>query len=201
MNSEKTPYSIHAQGLQFSSVATKEQAEWAFKQIEVLSQGIRFAVGDWAIVCEERFGKDWTNEVLSQSSFTFDELKTSVTVARKLPWFKRSPKLSFDHHAIACRHDQPELALKWAQDGNLTPAQLAVAVRANQPLTKNQINDARSVNTWITPLCVVNKFLNWKKSAPVANWTAEDKTQLLNDLAPIIEFIEELKNDQKSSDK
>jgi hypothetical protein len=189
---EPQPYSIHRQGLQLAATTSKEQAKWAFQQLQTLSQGLNYAIGDWAIVCEERFGKDWVNEILEQSTFSFDQLSASVTVAKKIPPHKRVPELSFDHHVIAARHEQPELALAWAKSLGLTPMQLAVSVRANKPLNKEEIAANRSVNTWLTPLSVVDKFVAWKSKIPLSSWTQEDKEQALRDFAPIIEFVQEL---------
>lgn len=185
-------YQIHQQGLSIAADADHAHAAWAFKQLETLSQGLNYAIGDWAVICEEKFGKDWVNGILEQSSFSFDQLSTSVTVARKIPPHKRVPSLSFEHHVIAARHEQPELALSWAQQGGYTPGELAVAVRAAKPLTKEEITATRSVNTWITPLSVVDKFVAWKAKIPITSWTREDKEQALRDFAPIIEFVQEL---------
>ena len=190
---DNQPYSIHAQGLQLGAQASQEQAKWAFQQLQTLSQGLNYAIGDWAIVCEERFGKDWVNEILEQSTFTFDELNASVSVARKIPPHKRVASLSFEHHVIASRHEQPELALSWAQSQQLTPQELAVCMRTGKQMTKAEIAAGRSVNTWTTPLSVVDKFTSWRKKVPVSDWTREDKEQVLRDFEPVIEFLNEIR--------
>lgn len=188
-------YEIHQQGLTIAADADHAHAAWAFKQLETLSQGLSYAIGDWAIVCEERFGKDWVNGILEQSTFSFDELSTSVTVARKIPPSKRVASLSFQHHVIAARAEQPELALEWAQSQGLTPQELAVAVRAGKPMSKSEIAAGRSVNTWTTPLSVVDKFESWQKKAPVSNWTREDKEQILRDFEPVMTFLDKIRKE------
>lgn len=185
-------YQIHKQGLTIAADADHAHAAWAFKQLETLSEGLNYAIGDWAVICEEKFGKDWVNSVLEQSTFSFDQLSASVAVARKIPAHKRIPALSFEHHVIAARHEQPELALSWAQQGGYSPTELAVAVRAGKQLKKEEITATRSVNSWITPLSVVDKFVAWKSKIPLTSWTQEDKEQALRDFAPIIEFVQEL---------
>lgn len=189
---EPQPYSIHRQGLQLSSATSKEQAKWAFEQLQTLSEGLSYAIGDWAIICEERFGKEWVNEILEQSVFSFDQLSASVSVARKIPPQKRVPSLSFDHHVIAARHDQPELALDWAKTLGLTPMQLAVAVRTNKPLSKEEIAATKSVNTWVTPLSVVDKFLSWRKNVPIESWSSEEKKKVKEYFEPILAFLKSL---------
>lgn len=186
-------YQIHQQGLTIAADADHAHAAWAFKQLETLSQGLSYAIGDWAIICEERFGKDWVNSILEQSTFSFDELSTSVTVARKIPPFKRVASLSFQHHVIAARFEQPEFALEWARAQGLSPQELAVAVRTGRPMSKAEIAAGRSVNTWTTPLSIVDKFSAWQKKAPVSDWSREDKEQVLRDFDPVVKFLDEIR--------
>lgn len=193
ITNEPQPYSIHSQGLALGAHATETQAKWAFEQLQTLSQGLSYAIGDWAIVCEERFGKEWVNSILEQSTFSFDELSTSVTVARKIPPAKRVASLTFQHHVIAARSEQPELALEWARVQGLSPQELAVAVRTGRQMSKEEIAAGRSVNTWTTPLSVVDKFSAWQKKAPVSDWSREDKEQVLRDFEPVVKFLDEIR--------
>jgi hypothetical protein len=183
---------IQTQGLSLAGVETKEEAIRLLGLIHWAKNDILFGLGDWMVFCEQKFGKDFVNEQLEFASFSFEEASKAYEVAKVLPREKRHRGLTFDHHAVAVRSAQPELALDWALEEGLTPGELAHSVRVKVLLKKDEIKAQRDIASFPSPAFVAQRFTQWLQRVPRESWTPTDKAQILNDLRPIVEFVREL---------
>jgi hypothetical protein len=183
------------QGAALETVTTEEQATYFLGLLHWAKTDILFGLGDWILHCEKQFGRDWVNGQLEQSEFGFEEASKAYAVASRIPRGKRHPGLSFEHHAVAVRSEQPELALEWALEQGLTAAELAHSIRVKVQLTKAEIREQRDRLTAVSPVAIAERFGKWLGRVPRDKWTREDKEQILADLRPLADFIEELRQE------
>ena len=127
---------LRGQALDLSEVKDEKTAISLLGVLHWARNDILFGLGDWIMHCTQTFGNEWVNKQLEFSEFSFEEASKAYEVATKFPRGKRHSGLSFDHHAVAARADQPELALDWALEQGLTPSELAHSVRVKVQLTK-----------------------------------------------------------------
>jgi hypothetical protein len=175
------------------TVTTEEQATQLLGLLHWARNDVLFSLGDWMVHCADRFGKEWVNSQLEFADFSFEEASKAYEVASKIPRAKRVASLSFAHHAVAARAEQPELALGWALEQGLSPGELAHSVRTKVQLTKAEIAAARETASFASPSLIAERFSQWVKKAPVERWTQEDKEQVYKDLEPMHRFLDSLR--------
>lgn len=185
-------YQIKKQSFDLQSVRTEADAAAAFKFLEVIDSGRQFALGDWMVFCREKFGRDFVNATLEQGQFEFAECHQAYEVASKIAPSKRKPELSFKHHAVAAKHDNPEEALQWAQAELLSPQELAHCVRIGERKTKAEIQGERGTNSFLSPRSVHSTFSKWIASTDPKSWKSEDKLLIYEDLKEFGAFWEVL---------
>jgi hypothetical protein len=183
---------LATQGAALETVTTEAQAIHFLGFLHWAKTDILFGLGDWILHCEKQFGRDWVNGQLEQSEFGFEEASKAYAVACAIPRGKRRPGLSFEHHAVATRAEQPELALEWAQQQGLTAAELAHSIRVKVQLTKAEIREQRDRLAVVSPVSIAERFSKWLTHVPREKWTRTDKEQILADLRPLAEFIRSL---------
>lgn len=188
-------------GLNVDLMTTKEEAVAVFKLLTWAQGDLLFALGDWMKFSAERFGKEFVNEQLEFAGFSFSDCSKAYEVATRIPREKRSRALSFEHHAVAARAEQPEFALAWANDEGLTPAELAHAVRAKVRLTKAEIASQRQTAGFVSPSFIAQRFRVWRDRVPADSWTPEDKRAIFEELRPLREFLDQLEADLQESQK
>jgi hypothetical protein len=181
------------------TVTTEAQATELLGILHWARNDVLFSLGDWMVHCAGKFGKEWVNQQLEFADFSFEEASKAYEVASKIPRAKRVASLSFAHHAVAARSEQPELALDWALEQGLTPGELAHSVRTKVQLTKAEISAARETASFVSPSLIAERFSQWVKKAPVERWTPEDKQQVYKDLEPMHRFLDNLRSEVLST--
>jgi hypothetical protein len=192
MNTEEL---ISPQGLKLENVKDEATAVQLLGILEWARNDMLFGLGDWMAHCAAVFGNEFVNKQLEFSSFSFEEASRAYEVATKIPRGKRHPSLTFEHHAVAVRAVQPELALDWAFEQGLTAAELAHAVRVKVQLTKQEIKEQRESLNVASPVLIAERFTKWLGRVPQDRWTVEDKRQILADFEPVLKFLSELKRE------
>lgn len=183
------------QSLHISNIQTEADAVRLLSILDWARNDVLFGLGDWMVVCAEKFGKDWVNNQLEFAAWSFDEASKAYEVARRIPREKRHRSLTFAHHAVAARSEQPELALEWAFEEGLSAAELAHAVRTKVRLTKAEITAQRATASFVSPALIAERFSQWVKRTPRETWTRADKEQIYADLQPLYAFLRELEAD------
>ena len=186
---------IQTQALSLEHIQTQEDAVQLLGLLDWARNDVLFGLGDWMVVCAEKFGKDWVNNQLELATWSFEEAARAHEVCKKIPRAKRHRGLSFAHHAVAVRSEQPELALEWALEQGLTAAELAHTVRTKVQLTKAEITAQRSSASFVSPSLIAERFGQWLKKTPRDTWTREDKEAIYKDLQPVYAFLRELEAD------
>jgi hypothetical protein len=186
------PCTLERQALNLQGVQTKAEAAAAFAFLERVETGRQFALGDWMVFCAERFGKDFVNETLEQGQFEFAECHQAFEVASKIPPNQRNAALSFKHHVVAAKTENPTEALQWAQAELLSPQELAHCVRIGERKSKAEIQGERGTNSFLSPRSVHSTFQKWIASTDPKAWKSEDKLLIYEDLKEFGAFWEVL---------
>ncbi len=186
---------ITTHGLNLDHIRSEDQAREVFKLLQWANDDLLFALGDWIKISAERFGREFVNGQLEFASFSFSDCAKAFDVASRIPWNKRNRELSFQHHAVAARAEQPELALEWAAKEALTPGELAHAVRAKVRLTKAEIAAQRETAGFVSPSFIAQRFRVWLERVPRSEWTPEDKRAIFDELRELRDFLRGLERD------
>jgi hypothetical protein len=186
---------IQKQALGLEQIETEADAVQLLSLLDWARNDVLFGLGDWMVACAEKFGKDWVNSQLELATWSFEEASRAYDVAVKIPRAKRHRELSFAHHSVAARSDQPELALEWAMKQGLSAAELAHTVRTKVQLTKAEITAQRSTASFVSPSLIAERFSQWLKKTPRDAWTREDKETIYRDLRPLYDFLREIEAD------
>jgi hypothetical protein len=189
---------LQNQSLHIDNIQTEADAVQLLGILDWARNDVLFGLGDWMVACAEKFGKDWVNNQLELATWSFEEASKAYEVAVKIPRAKRHRGLSFAHHAVAARSEQPELALEWAMEQGLSAAELAHTVRTQVRLTKNEIAAQRSTASFVSPSLIAERFSQWLKKTPRGAWTREDKEAIYKDLQPVYEFLRGLEDDLRA---
>lgn len=79
---------------------TQEQwAEFGRTLLLRADNRIRWAIGDWMVYGEDRFGEATRNQLAAETGLALQTLANTAYVCRKVPVEVRRPELSFGHHA------------------------------------------------------------------------------------------------------
>lgn len=189
---------LQNQSLHIDNIQTEADAVQLLGILDWARNDVLFGLGDWMVACAEKFGKEWVNNQLELATWSFEEASKAYEVAVKIPRAKRHRGLSFAHHAVAARSEQPELALEWAMEQGLSAAELAHTIRTQVRLTKNEIVAQRSTASFVSPSLIAERFSQWLKKTPRDAWTREDKEAIYKDLQPVYEFLRGLEDDLRA---
>lgn len=106
------------------------------RDLSVAADGIQWAVGDWLLFGEQRWG-DMYGEAQEITGFSYGTLRNLKSIAQAYELSSRNDNLSFKHHVTVANHPDREVLLEMAAAQSWSTAELGRQARLMLPESKD----------------------------------------------------------------
>ncbi|MEI8309322.1 MAG: hypothetical protein WCH98_01060 [Verrucomicrobiota bacterium] len=203
-------------GLHFRERLTDEEWTSLGNRIGRLAKASMFMVGDWLIHREAELGggkhggdrhggkgrpgeiEERYQQAAEITGLNVDTLADSAWVCRSVAINSRRTELTFTHHRIVARYDEPTQTkwLKLAEKHKMGKRRMARSIEAGRVLKPEELQPAQNDNA-IETFCVwVNRICGlWRRfqdAGYISEASPEKKEAMRRDLRPVVEIYEEL---------
>lgn len=122
--------------------------------VDTSLQGHYWALGSIAASLEKRYGEDVMGKFASDVRSSRTRIREYALTYRTWQNDERSSFLSFHHHTIAARFEDPQLALKVAGDEDLSTRELEEFISTGELPARN-VHFSSETSEWYTPQHIV----------------------------------------------